>query len=136
MDLFLKYLYDVRWIVICAWCSISYWVKLWQRIWIILGDKYKLRFQKQNNASPILQLLTNWPFKVETSDIKLLVCMPAHSSLQRWLCVWEKEHITSSLCFIVFSKLINEKHSGKSRYENVYFALLKSPSTKGYQQLL
>lgn len=49
---------------------------------------------------------------------------------------WAKEHITSSLCFIVFSKLINGKHSGKNRYENVYFALLKSLSTKGYQQLL
>lgn len=63
--------------------------------------------------------------------------------MERWLCVfillgafWAKEHITSSLCFIVFSKLINGKHSGKNRYENVYFALLKSPSTKGYQQLL
>lgn len=63
--------------------------------------------------------------------------------MERWLCVFillgafrAKEHITLSLCFIVFSKLINGKHSGKNRYENVYFALLKSPSTKGYQQLL
>lgn len=62
---------------------------------------------------------------------------------ETWLCIfillgafWAKEHITTSLCFIVFSKLINGKHSGKNRYENVYFALLKSPSTKGYQQLL
>lgn len=59
---------------------------------------------------------------------------------ERRLCVfillgafWAKEHITLSLCFIVFSKLINGRHSGKNRYENVYFALLKSPSTKGYQ---
>lgn len=62
---------------------------------------------------------------------------------ERWLCIfillgafWPKEHITLGLCFIVFSKLINGKHSGKNRYENVYFALLKSLSTKGYQQLL
>lgn len=62
---------------------------------------------------------------------------------KRWLCIfillgafWPKEHITLGLCFIVFSKLINGKHSGENRYENVYFALLKSFSTKGYQQLL
>lgn len=104
----------------------------------------KLQKQKKACCSRFTAPLTKQPYKLETLDMTPLFCMQTHSSLRRDGFVFlsclvpfsAKEHITTSLCFIVFSKLINGMHSGKNRYENVYFALLKSPSTKGYQQLL
>lgn len=74
----------------------------------------------------------------------LLVCMREHSSLQTHCvfylvgCLLSKgAHYIESLFYCV--QQINKweaRRGKKNRYENVYFALLKSLSTKGYQQLL
>lgn len=59
--------------------------KLWQRMWVILNGEINTNWnlQKQKNVASISQLKAKWPFKQETSDIMLPVCMQAHSSLER-----------------------------------------------------
>lgn len=73
----------------------------------------------------------------------LLVCMREHSSSQTHCvfylvgCLLSKgAHYIESLFYCVQQINKWEARWEKNRYENVYFALLKSLSTKGYQQLL
>lgn len=115
------------------------------RIWINLTGEInpKQMLERQKNVAAFYSKQANGLSNRSSQTLcRWFACEPILHHRET-LCVfilfgafWAKEHITSSLCFIVFSKLINGKHSGKNRYENVYFALLKSLSTKGYQQLL
>ena len=133
--------------LICTWFGVLFgftMLRKYQPEYELLWTGRLIRKLSLRNKRPRFTLTNQMAFQIGS-----IRHYPAalHASpffiMERWLCVfillgafWAKEHITLSLCFIVFSKLINGKHSGKNRYENVYFALLRSPSTKGYQQLL